>query len=85
MLRLLNLKIGFMSDKKKLGRPLGSPLPRQECVTVRFNSVELDALTIYADRYDMNISSVIRDALMILSVIPDNPLNDHHHNVNKLK
>lgn len=58
---------------KQKGRPCTSPLPREEVVAFRVNSVELKALNDYCFRYDMSSSDVIRDALMILSVIPDNP------------
>ena len=59
--------------KKKLGRPLASPEPRDNLVSVRFNNTELRALEGYCWRYDTSIADVIRDSLMLLSVIPDNP------------
>ena len=62
-------------SKKLKGRPLESPLPRDQVITLRLNSKELESLNTYAFRYDQSISDVIRDALMILSVIPTNPLN----------
>jgi hypothetical protein len=62
-----------MTGKKKLGRPLTSPEPRENLVGVRLNNTELQALESYCWRYDTSISNVIRDCLMLLSVIPDNP------------
>ena len=56
------------------GRPLASPEPRDNLVTVRFNATELRALNDYSWRYDTSVSDVIRDSLMLLSVIPDNPI-----------
>ena len=63
-----------MSNKK--GRPLESPLPRDQIVTLRLNATELKSLQDYCERYDQSHSEVIRSALMILSVIPDNPLGN---------
>lgn len=63
-----------MMTGKKLGRPLASPEPRENLVTIRLNSTELKALTDYSWRYDTSVSDVIRDSLMLLSVIPDNPM-----------
>ena len=60
-----------MSHQKKKGRPLASPLPRDNFVSLRLNSVEAKALNDYAWRYDMSMGEVIRQALMILSVIPE--------------
>ena len=59
-----------MTSKKK-GRPLDSPKVRDNIVSLRLNSTELDALSRYCFRYDTSASVVIRDALMVLSVIPD--------------
>ena len=56
---------------KKKGRPLSSPEVRDNIVSLRLNSTELDALNQYCERYDTSTSVVIRDALMVLSVIPD--------------
>ena len=59
----------------KRGRPLESPEPRDQPITFRLNQTELDSLSAYAWRYDRSVSDVIREALMVLSVIPDNPTN----------
>ena len=60
--------------KKKVGRKLSSPLVRDQLVVVRLNKREMECLQGYCERYDTSISDVIRDALMLLSVIPDNPI-----------
>ena len=60
-----------MSSKK--GRPLSSPLPRDQVVTLRLNTKEQECLDNYCYRYDISISEVIRQLLMLHSVIPDNP------------
>ena len=60
-----------MSSKK--GRPLDSPLVRDQVVTVRLNSKEFTAIESYCYRYDVSISETIRQSLMVLSVIPENP------------
>ena len=60
--------------KKRRGRPPSSPLIRDTTVSFRLNSKEVCALESYAERYDQGISDVIRDALSLLSIIPDNPL-----------
>ena len=57
--------------KKKLGRPLASPERRDEICAIRLNSTELNCLSTYAWRYSMSCSDVIREALMVLSVIPE--------------
>ena len=57
--------------KKKMGRPLASPEPRGELCALRLNSTEFDCLNTYAWRYDQSVSDVIRQALMILSIIPE--------------
>ena len=63
-----------MSKKKpKPGRPLESPLARDHLIAIRLNKHELDCLEGYCERYDTSISDVVRDALMLLSVIPSNP------------
>ena len=59
---------------KKIGRPLSSPLPRQEKVDFRLNKIEYQALNEHCWRYDISVSDCIRDLLMIHSVIPDNPI-----------
>ena len=60
-----------MPKKPKVGRPLKSPLPRENFVSFRLNEVELKALKDYSWRYDQGHGDVIRDALMVLSVIPE--------------
>ena len=62
------------NHKAKMGRPLQSPLPRNDSVTIRLNETEMECLQRYCWRYDRSVSDVIRDALMVLSVIPDNPI-----------
>ena len=59
-----------MTSKKK-GRPLNSAMVRDNSVTIRLNSKELESLNSYCFRYDTSISDVLRDCLMILGVIPD--------------
>lgn len=59
----------------KLGRPLESPEPRDNSITIRLNSTELKSLETWAFRYDQSISDVVRNALMLLSVIPENPID----------
>ena len=56
---------------KKLGRPLATPEPRDNSVTIRLNSKELRSLEDWCCRYDVSISDCLRDCLMIMSVIPD--------------
>ena len=56
---------------KKLGRPLATPEPRDNSVTIRLNSKELKNLEDWCWRYDLSISDCLRDSLMILGVIPD--------------
>ncbi len=63
-----------MSNKNKRGRPLSSPLVRDKSVAVRLNKKELQALSFYSLRYHASVSDVIRDALAVLSVIPENPV-----------
>lgn len=63
----------MMTGKKKQGRPLESPEPRENLIAVRLNNTELEALNSFAWRYDTSVSDVIRDSLMLLSIIPDNP------------
>jgi len=58
-------------SKNKKGRPLSSPLVRDNIVTFRLNSKELDALNNWTWRYDVGISNTLRDLLMIHSIIPD--------------
>ena len=60
---------------KRKGRPLSSPLPRDQVVTLRLNRKELECLEAYCFRYDTSFSETIRQALQILSVIPENPLD----------
>ena len=55
----------------KKGRPLASPEVRDNIVSIRMNSTELNALNFYCERYDTTASVVIRDALMVMGVIPD--------------
>ena len=61
---------------KRKGRPCTSPLPRTEFVSLRLNTTELQSLQDYCERYDQSHSEVIRSALMLLSVIPENPLGN---------
>ena len=56
---------------KKKGRPPATPQVRDNSVTIRLNSKELEALQMYAWRYDQSMSDVLRDSLMILNIIPD--------------
>ena len=56
---------------KKKGRPIASPQPRDNSVTFRLNSTEFAALQGYVERYDTSISDVLRDVLMIMSIIPE--------------
>ena len=63
--------------KPKLGRPLMSPEPRSTNVVFRLNPTEYKALESAAWRYDVSTSQIIRDALMVLGVIPDNPGPEH--------
>ena len=60
--------------KNKKGRPRTTPQTRDNLVGVRLNDLELECLSRYAWRYEQSVSDVIRDALMLLSVIPENPL-----------
>ena len=62
------------NTKKKRGRKLASPQPRDNVVSVRFNDTELHALNTYCFRYDTSLSDVIRDALDVVGVIPTNPI-----------
>ena len=62
--------IPVTGKNKKKGRPLQSPEVRDNVLSLRLNSTELNALNIYCERYDTKASVVIRDALMVLSVIP---------------
>lgn len=61
-------------NKKKKGRPLSTPLARGNVIGLRLNDVETRALANYAWRYDLSMSDVIRESLMILNVIPDSPM-----------
>ena len=63
--------------KAKLGRPLQSPEPRCTNVVFRLNPTEYKALETAAWRYDVSTSQIIREALMVLGVIPDNPGPQH--------
>ena len=56
---------------KKLGRPCDSPEPRDENINIRLNKTELESLKNYVWRYDTSISDVIRDLMMIHSIIPE--------------
>ena len=60
--------------KRRRGRPPSSPEVRDNTLSFRLNSTELSALELYVDRYDTSISDTLRDALIILSIIPDNPM-----------
>ena len=60
------------TKKKRKGRPLSSPMPRDNLIGVRLNDKEVECLSSYAWRYDISLSEVIRQALEILSVIPEN-------------
>ena len=60
--------------RTKNGRPLSSPLLRQNRVDFRLNDVELNSLKSYAQRYEMSVSDVIRECLETLAVTPSNPL-----------
>ena len=57
--------------KKKKGRPLATPLPRDNSITIRLNSAELQNLLDWAFRYDVSVSEVVRDSLMLFSIIPE--------------
>lgn len=57
--------------KHKLGRPLASPLPRDENVNIRLNSREKECLDLWCWRYDLSASECIRQLMMIHSVIPE--------------
>ena len=61
-----------MPKHKKRGRPLSSPLVRDNLVGIRLNKKELQALSLYCWRYETSLSETIRDALQILCVIPEN-------------
>ena len=58
-------------SKKGRGRPLASPEPRDQYVSVRLNTSEFKCLESFAWRYDQSYSEVVRQSLMILSVIPE--------------
>jgi hypothetical protein len=61
-----------MTKKKiKRGRPLASPEIRDQIFQLRLNETELQSLATFSWRYDKSMSEVVRDALMILSVIPE--------------
>lgn len=61
-----------MTKKKiKRGRPLASPEIRDQTFQVRLNETELQSLANFSWRYDKSMSEVVRDALMILCVIPE--------------
>ena len=60
--------------KKRRGRKLASPLVRDNLITIRLNQVELKSLTTYCWRYDVSMSETIRDSLVVLGVLPDNPV-----------
>ena len=61
---------------RSIGRPLSSPEVRDNVIGLRLNDTEVRSLSNYGWRYDLSMSEVIRQSLMILSIIPDNPL-DH--------
>ncbi len=56
---------------KKVGRPCATVMPREEKITVRFNTHEINSLTGYAARYGKSVSDVVRESLEIMSVIPN--------------
>ena len=60
-------------SKKKKGRPLQTPEQRSNIIGLRLNDTEVRALGNYAWRYDLSMSDVIRESLMILGVLPDCP------------
>jgi hypothetical protein len=60
-----------MGKKKTRGRPLTSPLARDNILSFRLNSKELECLNAYCERYDTSISDCLRDCLMIFSIIPE--------------
>jgi len=60
-----------MAKKKKVGRPLRRHSPATEKLTVRLTEHEMETLRRYCWRHDLSASFVVRDALAILSVIPD--------------
>ena len=64
-----------MSKKKKVGRPLQSPQPRDHIIGVRLNASELSALALYCWRYDMSPAEIVRQSLEVMSVIPVNPID----------
>ena len=59
--------------QKKIGRPLETPFVRDKIITFRLNKREDECLSGWCERYDVSPSDVIRECLMILSVIPEPP------------
>ena len=57
--------------RKRKGRPLASPEPRINLITIRLKDTELKCLSNLCNRYDQSVSDVIRDVLMIHSIIPE--------------
>jgi len=58
-------------SKKRKGRPLASPEHRINLITIRLKDTELKCLSNWCNRYDQSVSDVIRDVLMIHSIIPE--------------
>ena len=65
-----------MSNKKKKGRPIESPMPRDSVIGIRMNDTEVKCLSDYAWRYEMSMSEVVRQSLELLSIIPVNYLRE---------
>ena len=58
--------------KNKVGRPqLPKGEQRSEYLTIRLTEHELYCLRTYVDRYDISTGHCIREALKILSILPD--------------
>ena len=57
--------------RKKRGRPLNSLEPRINIVGIRLNETETRCLSQYAWRYDQSMSEVVRQVLMVMSIIPE--------------
>ena len=57
--------------KNKVGRPLRRHSAATDKLSVRLTEHEMEVLRNYCWRHDLSASHVVRDALAILSVIPD--------------
>lgn len=62
---------GLKAKGKKLGRRLLREQPLTENLNVRLTPTDMEVLRNYCWRHDLSASHVIRDALAILSIIPD--------------